>query len=158
MSWSAVLVLGVGTYLMRLVGIVLRDRLAMPQRVERYLDLGATALLVALVATATLTEGGGFAGWARPAGVLVGAVAAWRSCWWSCSPPRPRRACACSGSRERARIAHDRARPPAPLGPERPYTSPAVRSADSGSGRRSRPGSASPRWRCGCSRSGATRR
>src|SRR5690606_41271557 len=75
MSWSAVLVLGVGTYLMRLVGIVLRDRLAMPQRVERYLDLGATALLVALVATATLTERGGFAGRARPAGVRGGAGA-----------------------------------------------------------------------------------
>jgi hypothetical protein len=25
-----------------------------------------------------LTEGGGFAGWARPAGVLVGGVLAWR--------------------------------------------------------------------------------
>lgn len=78
MTWSAVLALGVGTYLMRLVGIVLRDRMSVPERVERYLDLGATALLVAVVATAALTEGGGFAGWARPAGVLVGAVAAWR--------------------------------------------------------------------------------
>jgi branched-subunit amino acid transport protein len=77
-SWTAVLALGAGTYLLRLAGIVLRDRLAVPERVERYLDLAATALLVALVATATLTEGGGFAGWARPAGVLVGAVAAWR--------------------------------------------------------------------------------
>jgi branched-subunit amino acid transport protein len=78
MNWTAVLVLGAGTYLLRVVGIVLRDRLAVPERVERYLDLAATALLVALVATATLTEDGGFAGWARPAGVLVGAVAAWR--------------------------------------------------------------------------------
>ena len=78
MNWTAVLTLGVGTYLLRVVGIVLRDRLSMPERVERYLDLAATALLVALVATATLTEDGGFAGWARPAGVLVGAVAAWR--------------------------------------------------------------------------------
>jgi branched-subunit amino acid transport protein len=77
-NWAAVLALGAGTYLLRLAGIVLRDRLAVPERVERYLDLAATALLVALVATATLTEGGGFAGWARPAGVLVGAVAAWR--------------------------------------------------------------------------------
>jgi branched-subunit amino acid transport protein len=85
-SWTAVLALGAGTYLLRLAGIVLRDRLAVPERVERYLDLAATALLVALVATTTLTEGGGFAGWARPAGVgwarpagvLVGAVAAWR--------------------------------------------------------------------------------
>ena len=78
MTWSAVLALAVGTYLMRVVGIVLRDRMRVPERVERYLDLGATALLVALIATAALTEDGGFAGWARPAGVLVGAVAAWR--------------------------------------------------------------------------------
>jgi branched-subunit amino acid transport protein len=78
MNWTAVLTLGAGTYLLRVVGIVLRDRLSVPERVERYLDLAATALLVALVATATLTEDGGFAGWARPAGVLVGAVAAWR--------------------------------------------------------------------------------
>jgi branched-subunit amino acid transport protein len=78
MSWAAVLILGAGTYLLRLVGIVLRDRLSVPERVERYLDLAATALLVALVATWTFTEDGGFVGWARPAGVLVGAVAAWR--------------------------------------------------------------------------------
>ena len=57
---------------------MLRGRLAVPARVERYLDLGATALLVALLATAALTEAGGFAGWARPAGVAVGALAAWR--------------------------------------------------------------------------------
>ncbi|TQM04165.1 AzlD domain-containing protein [Pseudonocardia kunmingensis] len=78
MNWTAVLTLAAGTYLLRVVGIVLRGRMRVPERVERYLDLGATALLVALIATAALTEDGGFAGWARPAGVLVGAVAAWR--------------------------------------------------------------------------------
>ena len=78
MNWPAVLTLAAGTYLLRLAGLVLRGRLAVPARVERYLDLGATALLVALVATAALTEAGGFAGWARPAGVAVGALAAWR--------------------------------------------------------------------------------
>jgi branched-subunit amino acid transport protein len=77
-NWPAVLALGAGTYLMRLAGIVLRGRVSVPERVERYLDLGATALLVALVATAALTDGTGFAGWARPAGVAVGALAAWR--------------------------------------------------------------------------------
>jgi branched-subunit amino acid transport protein len=77
-TWPALLTLAAGTYLLRVAGIVLRDRLTVPERVERYLDLAATALLVALVATATLTEDGGFAGWARPAGVLVGVVAAWR--------------------------------------------------------------------------------
>jgi branched chain amino acid efflux pump len=77
-NWPAVLTLAAGTYLLRLAGLVLRGRLAVPARVERYLDLGATALLVALLATAALTEAGGFAGWARPAGVAVGALAAWR--------------------------------------------------------------------------------
>jgi branched-subunit amino acid transport protein len=77
-NWPAVLTLAGGTYLMRIAGIVLRDRLRVPARVERYLDLAATALLVALVATAALTDGTGFAGWARPAGVAVGALAAWR--------------------------------------------------------------------------------
>jgi branched-subunit amino acid transport protein len=77
-NWAAVLTLAAGTYLLRVVGIVLRGRMRVPERVERLLDLGATALLVALIATAALTEDGGFAGWARPAGVLVGALAAWR--------------------------------------------------------------------------------
>lgn len=78
MNWPAVLALAAGTYLLRLTGLVLRDRLRVPARVERLLDLGATALLVALVATAALTADGGFAGWARPVGVAVGALAAWR--------------------------------------------------------------------------------
>ncbi len=78
MTWPALLALAAGTYLMRLAGLVLRNRLRLPARVERYVDLGATALLVALVATAALLDGGAFAGWARPAGVAVGALAAWR--------------------------------------------------------------------------------
>jgi branched-subunit amino acid transport protein len=76
-SWAAVLALAVGTYALRLGGIVLRGRMTVPANAERYLDLGATALLVALAATAAFTQAGGFAGWARPAGVAVGAVAAW---------------------------------------------------------------------------------
>lgn len=78
MNWPAVLTLAAGTYLLRLVGLALRDRVTVPARVERNVDLGATALLVALVATAALTDTDGFAGWARPAGVAVGALAAWR--------------------------------------------------------------------------------
>lgn len=77
MTWTALLVLAVGTYGIRLAGIVLRDRLRLPTRVTRLMDLSATALLVALVATAALTADGGFAGWARPAGVAAGALAAW---------------------------------------------------------------------------------
>jgi branched-subunit amino acid transport protein len=78
MTWPAVLALAGGTYVLRLAGLVLRGRLQLPARVERYVDLGATALLVALVATAALLDHTGFAGWARPAGVAVGALAALR--------------------------------------------------------------------------------
>jgi hypothetical protein len=38
----------------------------------------AVVLLVALSATAALTQGHEFAGWARPIGVLVAGVLAWR--------------------------------------------------------------------------------
>ena len=78
MTWTALLVLAAGTYSLRLAGLVLRERLRLPARVERYVDLGATALLVALVTVSTLLDGDAFAGWARPIGVLVGGLAAWR--------------------------------------------------------------------------------
>ncbi|MDF3048765.1 MAG: branched-chain amino acid transport [Pseudonocardia sp.] len=78
MTWGAVLALAGGTYALRLAGLVLRGRLRLPPAVERLVDLGATALLVALVATAALLDGMAFAGWARPIGVAVGALAAWR--------------------------------------------------------------------------------
>lgn len=42
------------------------------------LTSAATVLLVALAATSALTADGGFAGWARPAGVLAAAVLAVR--------------------------------------------------------------------------------
>ncbi|MDP9791837.1 branched-subunit amino acid transport protein [Catenuloplanes nepalensis] len=70
--------LAVGTYGFRVAGVVLRDRLDMPERVRRILPLAAAALLGALAATAALTEGGALAGVARPAGVLVGVLLAWR--------------------------------------------------------------------------------
>ncbi|MEU6141546.1 AzlD domain-containing protein [Streptomyces sp. NPDC047081] len=72
------LALAVGTYAFRLVGPVLHGRVEIPPRAQELLSAGAIVLLAALLATGALTEGGGFAGWARPAGVLVGGVLAWR--------------------------------------------------------------------------------
>jgi hypothetical protein len=46
--------------------------------VRRLLSVAAAVLLVALVAVTALTEGQGFAGFARPAGVLVGGLLALR--------------------------------------------------------------------------------
>ncbi len=73
-----ILALAVGTYAFRLVGPVLHGRVGLPARTQELLSAAAVVLLVALLATGALTEGGGFAGWARPAGVLVGGVLAWR--------------------------------------------------------------------------------
>jgi branched-subunit amino acid transport protein len=73
-----VLVLAVGTFSMRLAGPMMRTRFEMPERAERVLAAAAVVLLAALVATAALTDGQGSAGIARPAGVLVGGVLAWR--------------------------------------------------------------------------------
>ncbi|MBW4717605.1 AzlD domain-containing protein [Saccharothrix obliqua] len=78
MTLTAVLVLAAGTYAFRLAGPLLRDRLRLPDRAGELMSTSATVLLVALVATASLTKGQGFAGWALPIGVLVGGVAAWR--------------------------------------------------------------------------------
>jgi len=78
MTLLPILVLAAGTYAFRLAGPLLSQRVQVSARVQRLLSLSTIALLTALVATATLTVNGGFAGWARPAGVLAGAVLALR--------------------------------------------------------------------------------
>lgn len=72
------LVLGLGTYGFRVVGPLLRDRFTLSERVERLMVTATVVLLAALVASAAFIEGHAFAGWARPAGVLVGAALAIR--------------------------------------------------------------------------------
>ncbi|WP_433273002.1 AzlD domain-containing protein [Actinosynnema sp. CS-041913] len=78
MTLTAVLVLAVGTYAFRLAGPLLRDRFTLPAKANELMSMSATVLLVALIATSSLTKGQGFAGWALPIGVLVGGLAAWR--------------------------------------------------------------------------------
>ncbi|WP_341716989.1 AzlD domain-containing protein [Micromonospora sp. FIMYZ51] len=75
---AVIVALAVGTYAFRIAGVLLRDRLDLPEWARQLLPVGAAALLAALAATAALTEVGRFAGWARPAGVLVGVLLAWR--------------------------------------------------------------------------------
>jgi branched-subunit amino acid transport protein len=73
---AAILLLAGGTYAFRITGPLLRERYRPGPRVTRLLSVAASVLLVALVATSALTQGHDFAGWARPAGVLVGGVLA----------------------------------------------------------------------------------
>lgn len=74
----AIGVLGAGTFALRFAGPVLRSRITIDQRWERVMATAAVVLLAALVATSAFVDGQVFAGWARPAGVLVGGVLAWR--------------------------------------------------------------------------------
>ena len=75
---AALLTLSAGTFAVRFSGPVLRQRITFPPWAGRLLEAGAVVLLAALTASTALTEGHGFAGLARPAGVLVGGVLAWR--------------------------------------------------------------------------------
>jgi branched-subunit amino acid transport protein len=78
MTWLGIAALAAGTYGLRIAGPLLRSRVQLPAAVQTYLSHSAVALLAALIATAALFAGSEFAGWARPAGVLAGALAAWR--------------------------------------------------------------------------------
>jgi branched-subunit amino acid transport protein len=75
---AAIVALGVGTYAMRLSGVLLRDRFKLSDNLQRLLPIAAATLLAALAGTAALMESSHFAGVARPAGVAVGALLAWR--------------------------------------------------------------------------------
>jgi branched-subunit amino acid transport protein len=80
MPLLAIVALAAGTYAFRLTGPLLRHRVKLPGRLEQLLSAAAAVLLTALVAIAALTQGHGFAGWARPAGVLVSGALAVRRC------------------------------------------------------------------------------
>src|SRR5699024_8538201 len=71
-------VLAVGTFALRVAGPALRSRITLSARVQYLMTLATVVLLAALVVTSGLLEGGEFVGPARPAGVLVGGVLAWR--------------------------------------------------------------------------------
>jgi branched-subunit amino acid transport protein len=75
---AAMLGLTAGTFLLRLSGPLLRARINFPQRAEKLLEASAIVLLTAMMAVTALTEGAGAAGVARPAGVLLGGLLAWR--------------------------------------------------------------------------------
>ncbi|MGC4942650.1 AzlD domain-containing protein [Kribbella sp. DT2] len=74
----AILILAVGTFSLRIAGPLMRARFELSDRVQQLLSAAAVVLLAALIATAALTAGHTHAGVARPLGVLVGGILAWR--------------------------------------------------------------------------------
>ncbi|WP_054248033.1 AzlD domain-containing protein [Rhodococcus opacus] len=71
-------VLAAGTFAFRFAGPALRPRIATRPWVERTMTTAAVVLLTALVGTTALTEAHDLAGVARPTGVVVAGILAWR--------------------------------------------------------------------------------
>jgi branched chain amino acid efflux pump len=75
MTWTAVLLLALGTYMMNAVGPVVVGSRRLPARVEEFFTLLAVTLLAALVAVSTLVTDGSLVIDARAAGVAAAGVA-----------------------------------------------------------------------------------
>jgi uncharacterized membrane protein len=71
----AVLVLALGTYILRLGGVSVGDS-DLAARLDQWIEPAVIVLLASVAATATVYDGADFAGWARIAGVGTGALAA----------------------------------------------------------------------------------
>lgn len=70
--------LGLGTFAFRFAGVTLRSKLRVSTRAQQAMTAASVILLVALTATSALLQDGQWAGIARPAGVAVGGLLAWR--------------------------------------------------------------------------------
>jgi branched-subunit amino acid transport protein len=74
-AWSAVLLVGAGTAVLKAVGPVGVAGRRLPQRVDDLLEMVAPAILAALVVTETFGDGRSLVADARLAGVVAGVVA-----------------------------------------------------------------------------------
>lgn len=78
MPAAAIGALAAATFVFRVAGPAFRRKFTIPPWTQRLLASAAAVLLLSLAVTSALTQGQGFAGWARPAGVAVAAVLAAR--------------------------------------------------------------------------------
>ena len=76
-TWLLILVLAVGTVLMKTIGPVLAGGRQPPAPLTRVIALVAPALISALIVAGTFTQGQQLVIDARAAGLAVGAVALW---------------------------------------------------------------------------------
>ncbi len=75
---AGIAILSLGTYLMRLGGAKLGNRLAFSERSQALLSDAATVLLFSVALATTFYEGAHFAGMARVLGVAFAVFLAWR--------------------------------------------------------------------------------
>lgn len=78
MSWAAILILAAGAYAFKVLGVVVLGGRELPVPVSRCVELLPAALLPALIAVQTVTDGHRLVLDARAAGVAAAVLAAWR--------------------------------------------------------------------------------
>lgn len=78
MSWSLVLLLAAGSYVFKVLGLVVIGNRPLPPMLDRCLTLIPAALIAALVAKDTFSIGQDLGLDARAVGVAGAVVAAWR--------------------------------------------------------------------------------
>jgi hypothetical protein len=76
-AWLLLVVLAVGTVLMKTIGPVVAGGRQPPAALTRVIALVAPALISALVVTGTFTQGQHLVIDARAAGLVIGAIALW---------------------------------------------------------------------------------
>jgi branched-subunit amino acid transport protein len=76
-TWLLILVLAIGTVLMKTIGPVLAGGRRLPASLSRVVALVAPALITALIVSGTFTRGQHLIIDARAAGLAVGAIALW---------------------------------------------------------------------------------
>lgn len=76
-TWLLILVLAIGTVLMKAIGPVLAGGRRLPAPLSRVVALVAPALITALIVSGTFTRGQHLIIDARAAGLAVGAIALW---------------------------------------------------------------------------------
>lgn len=77
MTWTAVLVLGVGAYLLKLLGVLVGNRIT-NARFRAAISLIPAALFCALIALQTFEDNATLVVDARASGLVAAALAAWR--------------------------------------------------------------------------------
>ena len=76
-TWILIIVLALGTVLLKIIGPVLAGGRQPPAPLTRVIALVAPALISALIITGTFSDGRHLVIDARAAGVVVGAIALW---------------------------------------------------------------------------------
>ena len=78
MTWTLVILLAIGAYSFKVLGLVVLGGRPLPARLDRCLALIPAALIGALVVSGTFASGQDLVLDARAAGVAVAVIAAWR--------------------------------------------------------------------------------